>query len=249
MTGGFSNRPKILKGAFVEWGLSLPPQFVVFQFNPEQLQRNRSVTFNPPSSGVESTCANNQSTPGGGAIAVPPGGGKTLRDLHMENDDLKEISNLQQVEFAEETISFQVRLDASDRLNEGDPISALSGILPELSALEQMVRPKDDTLLGALTDLFGGGSGGHSFLDNEKPPIVLFIWGYTRVLPVNLESLSITETDFNTLLAPTRATVDVSMTVIEGRNTPYNYTNVLRGVMSALNLRNIPDLANVVVPG
>ncbi len=27
--------PKILRGAFIEYGISLPPLFVVFQFNPE----------------------------------------------------------------------------------------------------------------------------------------------------------------------------------------------------------------------
>jgi len=51
MSDGFPNKPKILRGAFVEFGLSLPPLVVVFQFNPLQLTRNRSLTFavpNPP---------------------------------------------------------------------------------------------------------------------------------------------------------------------------------------------------------
>ena len=42
---GFSNRPKILRGAFVEYGLNIPPLVVPFQFNPEQLSRSRSVTY------------------------------------------------------------------------------------------------------------------------------------------------------------------------------------------------------------
>ena len=37
MPGGFKNKPKILRGAFVEFGLSIPPLFVVFQFNPVHL--------------------------------------------------------------------------------------------------------------------------------------------------------------------------------------------------------------------
>ena len=48
MSGGFSNKPKILRGAFVEFGLSIPPLFEVFQFNPEQLARNRSLTISSP---------------------------------------------------------------------------------------------------------------------------------------------------------------------------------------------------------
>src|SRR5690606_22674403 len=39
MPSGFQNQPKILRGAFVEYGLSIPPLFVVFQFNPVQLSR------------------------------------------------------------------------------------------------------------------------------------------------------------------------------------------------------------------
>ncbi len=42
---GFTNKPKILRGAFVEYGLSIPPLFVVFKFNPEQLTRIRSLTI------------------------------------------------------------------------------------------------------------------------------------------------------------------------------------------------------------
>lgn len=44
---GFPNKPKILRGAFIEAGISKPPLFVVFQFNPEQLTRSHSLTFSP----------------------------------------------------------------------------------------------------------------------------------------------------------------------------------------------------------
>ena len=42
-------------------------------------------------------------------------------------------------------------------------------------------------------------------------PMVLFVWGPTRVLPVRLTSLSITEEAFDTLLNPTRAKVDLTL--------------------------------------
>ena len=32
MADGFGNRPRILRGAFVEYGLAVPPSMVVFQF-------------------------------------------------------------------------------------------------------------------------------------------------------------------------------------------------------------------------
>ena len=251
MTDGFPNKPKILKGAFVEYGLSLPPLFVVFQFNPDQLSRSRNVSF---------------SGPGGQAEAVPDTGedGETpaktatvprnnaLRELHQrefeDEDDLLAIRSAQHVTFDEETITFNIRLDASEDLNDGNVIAGEFGILPQLSTLELMMHPKSESILGGLVDLLGS-DGGFSFTNTDKPPVVLFMWGYTRVLPVNLTSMSITETEFNTHLAPTRATVSVSMTVIEGKSVPYTYSKVLKEAMSVLNLANIADLANVVVPG
>src|SRR5882672_538566 len=43
-SGVFSNQPKILRGAFVEFGLSLPPLAVVFQFNPLTITRTRTAS-------------------------------------------------------------------------------------------------------------------------------------------------------------------------------------------------------------
>jgi hypothetical protein len=37
--------------------------------------------------------------------------------------------------------------------------------------------------------------------------------------------------------------------VIEGKSVPYLYTKAMTEAMSVLNLANLPDIANVVVPG
>ena len=246
-------KPPHLKGAFVEYGLSLPPLFVVFQFNPEQLSRSRNISFSGPGEditiGSEGEGGENQQrqVQTRGAIR-----GNSLRELHQrewdDEDDLLAIRSNQNPTFSEESISFDIRLDATDDMEGGDPIAGEFGILPRLSTLELMMHPKSESILGKLGDLLLSDSG-FSFTETERPPIVLFIWGYTRVLPVNLTSMSITENEFNTHLAPTRATVNVGMSVIEGKNIPYTYSKVLKEAMSVLNLANITDLANVVVPG
>jgi hypothetical protein len=253
MADGFPNKPRILKGAFVEYGLSLPPLFVVFQFNPEQLSRSRGVSFSAPSMpGDEPLTDLAEDDAPGARSGRGPARGRSLRQLHQrpypDEDDLLAIRSAQQVDIDEETISFDIRLDAGEDLSNGNPITGEVGILPQLSTLELMMHPKSESILGSLVDMLGS-DGGFSFTDMEKPPIVLFIWGYTRVLPVNITSMSITETEFNTHLAPTRAIVNVSMTVIEGESVPYTYSKVLKEAMSVLNLANIADLANVVVPG
>jgi hypothetical protein len=76
---GFLNKPKILRGAFVEYGLSIPPLFVVFQFNPVQLTRNRSLTYSASSS------------------AQTKGQRESLRDFHKRYDDLNKLRDEQHV--------------------------------------------------------------------------------------------------------------------------------------------------------
>ena len=215
---GFLNKPKILRGAFVEYGLSIPPLFVVFQFNPVQLTRNRALSYAAPDSAQDS-----------------------LRDFHKQHE-LDDIQALQVVDVGEETIGFEIRLDATDKLNEGDAITGQFGIAPQLSTLELMVLPKEESLLGKAL-------GGFSFTRQPSPPLMLFVWGRSRVLPVNISSLNITEILYSPDLTPTRATVNVNLTVIEGKSPPYRYTKAMKEAMSVLNLANITDIANVVIPG
>jgi hypothetical protein len=232
MPDGFSNKPKILRGAFVEYGLSLPPLAVVFQFNPLQLTRNRNLSFSAPNSG------------GSGA------GRDGLKQLHQkepeDQDSLIDIQGKQIVDIKEETISFEVRLDATDKLNDRDPITEKFGVAPQLATLELMVYPKTESLAGKVLSLLSENA--FSFTRGDNPPVILFIWGQ-RVLPVNITSLNITETEFSTTLYPIRATAAVSLTVIEGNSIPYLYSKVLRETLSAVHLASITDVANVIIPG
>lgn len=228
---GFSNKPKILRGAFVEYGLSLPPLFVVFQFNPVQLTRNRSLSYSANSSGQTA------------------GRGGSLRDFHKQYDSLNKLQEEQVVTVQEEVIGFELRLDATDKLEEGDPITEKHGISPQLSTLELMVHPKDESLYGQALGELLGSPGGFSFTCKPNPPLVLFIWGRKRVLPVNINNMNITEVLYDRDLNPIRATANVSLTVIEGQSIPYMYSKAMKEAMSVLNLANLTDIANVVIPG
>lgn len=231
MLSNVSNKPRILRGAFVEYGLSIPPLFVVFQFNPEQITRNRSLTYGPPSS---IKTKNNPSA---------------LRDFHKRYTNLTQLRNDQYVTVGEETLSFEIRMDATDKLEEGDPITEKFGLAPQLSTLELMVLPKEESLVGQKLNSLLGSAKSYSFTRTANPPLVLFIWGRKRVLPVNINSLNITETLYTPSLNPMRATATVSLTVIEGKSAPYKYSKAIKEAMSALNLANLTDMANVVIPG
>jgi hypothetical protein len=76
---------------------------------------------------------------------------------------------------------------------------------------------------------------------------VLFIWGIQRVMPVNITGLSITETEFDNLLNPIRATVGVELSVISGNDGFSLYTQAMRELMATLNLANL--VTDLVVPG
>jgi len=237
MADGFPNKPKILHGAFVEFGLSLPPLVVVFQFNPLQLTRNRSLSFAVP---------NPPPPPCGSATPASQVQTRTLREFHAKLD-LLDIQKQQLVNVQEQSINFDIRLDATDKLNEGDTITEQFGIAPQIATLEQMVYPKDESLIGKVLSLLS--PKGFSFTRSAKPPLILFIFGRKRVLPVNINSLNITETEFATDLNPIRASVAVSLTVIEGKSAPYVYSKAMIEAMSLLNLANIADTSTVVVPG
>lgn len=109
-----------------------------------------------------------------------------------------------------ETITLSIEVDATDQLADGNPLAIVSGITPTLAALEMMLYPKSalviaNTLLAAV--------GTVEILPAEGP-MILFVWGPTRVLPVRLTSLGITEEAYDTLLNPTRAKVDLTLSVL-----------------------------------
>ena len=174
--------------------------------------------------------------------------GLTLRDFHQNFQDLLALRDAQHVSIHPESLSFELRLDATDKLNDGDRIAGALGIGPQLATLELMAQPKREGVLGSgLKELLPAG---FSFTLSDKPPMVLFVWGRKRVLPVNINRLTITESEFNPGLQPIRATVAVDLTVIEGPNAAYLYTKAAKEASSGLHLANLQavDVSDVVIP-
>jgi hypothetical protein len=233
-------RPKVLRGAFVEYGLSLPPLAVVFQFNPDQLQRSRAQSFEAPN---EVLACPTLGDDGEERRRERP---QELGKWHASRTDLEAIRTQQKVTVQEETLSFDLRLDATDALDAGDPVATRLGIAPVLSTLELMTYPKGAGVLGEAIGSLLGAKKGYQFTPSENPPLVLFLWGIQRVLPVNIDSMTITETAFDRLLNPIRATVAVSLTVIEGRNPAFRFTQAAKETMSVINAAQV--VTDLVIP-
>jgi len=109
-----------------------------------------------------------------------------------------------------ETITVSIEVDATDQLEQNDALAIASGIGPTLAALELMLYPKSalvvaNTIMSAL--------GTIEILPAEGP-MILFVWGPTRVVPVQVTGLSITEEAHDTLLNPIRAKVELTLMVL-----------------------------------
>lgn len=110
----------------------------------------------------------------------------------------------------QETISATLKMDLIDQMEEGENGPLGAGISGNLAALEMLVYPKSIAVAINQALLVGG------MMEVVPPaaPLTLFIYGLTRIVPVKIESLSITETAHDANLHPIRADVSVSMKVL-----------------------------------
>lgn len=109
-----------------------------------------------------------------------------------------------------ETITVSIEIDAADQLAENNPIAIAAGITPTLAALEMLVYPKTAMVVA---NAALGAAGIVEILPIDGPT-TLFVWGPTRVLPVRVSALTITEEAYDTLLNPIRAKVELTLNVL-----------------------------------
>lgn len=225
----------LLRGALVEYGsdfLGPLPNIVVFQFNPEQIAR--TINIPPRRSGAERATR----TPEPRTAAAPP----------------------------TESFTLTAHFSAADDLGKGGALSAVPrvfGIGPQLAALEKMVYPSNilGGLLGKAVDAVGSLLGASKKpatrkTPREKLPRILFIWGLTRVLPVQIKSLTMTEQKFDFLLNPVQAEVQIGLEIARfggkvddklGKGA-LDYTNGVKEAQAALNLVKAVELALDIIP-
>jgi len=110
----------------------------------------------------------------------------------------------------QETISANLSMDLIDQMEQGKAGPLGGGIAGYLAALEMLVYPKS-LLVAANQILLATG-----VMEVIPPvaPLTLFIYGWKRVVPVKIESISITETAHDPSLNPIRADVSLSMRVL-----------------------------------
>lgn len=108
-----------------------------------------------------------------------------------------------------ETFSLmEIHLDATDALERGDATAGNLGIYPQLFALEVLVYPDSQQVVDKEKLL---EQGKMEVVGGYDAPLTLLVWGPQRVLPVQLTSMTVTETIFDTQLNPIQATVKLEM--------------------------------------
>ncbi len=199
----------VTKGVLVEYALSLPPLALVFDFNPETISRTRTVKI---------TTGNAPGTRGGYDFMLPTETPRASQGVSVDP----------------ESFSITILLDATDRMNVGEPVATRFGIEPELDTLRTMVEPKAQGPGGLQTLASLGLGGERAFQRNETASVLLFVWG-THVLPVFLTSVAVEEIAHFPSLVPYRAKATLAMQVIEGNNPFYEVEKVRQVIGAALN--------------
>ncbi len=198
-----------IKGMLIEYALSLPPLVLVFEFNPESLTRTRTITLRT---------GNAPGTRGGYDFALPTETPRVAQGVTVQP----------------ESFTIDILLDATDRMNDGEPIATQFGVEPELDTLRTMVEPKSQGPAGLQTLSSLGLGGERAFQRSESASVLLLVWG-THILPVFLTSVQIAEQAHLPSLVPYRAKATLSMQVIEGNNPFYTVEKVRQVVGAALN--------------
>ncbi|NML16827.1 hypothetical protein [Azohydromonas caseinilytica] len=226
-----------MRGALIEYGgqfLGPIPNIVLFQFNPETISRTIRI---PQPPGAEQS------------VALRP---------------RREIAATEAPPVEE--FSLTAHFSAHDDLGAGGAVGAvprLFGVGPQLAALEKMVYPPATPggLLGAAIDaigdvLGGGGSAATQPVPRVSLPRLLFIWGPSRVLPVRIRSLTIAEKQYDMLLNPIEAEVQIGLTVAPdppAKTDPvghgaFTYSQMVKDTQATLNLAKVVEFAVDLIP-
>jgi hypothetical protein len=158
----------------------------------------------------------------GGVVLADPNSGQVLRVIALQYnpDTLTRSFQIRGVggdsaEFTEamrlrgppiETIKLEAELDATDRMEIGDG----SSLHAQLAQVEALVYPAS----GALRANAADAAAGLIEIVALQSPLTLFVWSKSRVLPVRITELSVTEESFDAMLNPIRAKLSLGMRVL-----------------------------------
>jgi hypothetical protein len=137
------------------------------------------------------------------------------RSLQVQTTGGQTADRIEPVRFkgpAVETFKLEADIDATDQLEFPDknPNAGRFGIAPQLATLESLVQPTAAQLAAVDRE----ASSGTLEIAPMLAPLVLFVWGKNRIVPVKVTDFSITEEAFDPSLNPIRAKVSLGLRVM-----------------------------------
>jgi hypothetical protein len=221
-----------LRGALIEFTETFPlpvPNVIAFQYNPETM----SHAWTPAATSTNSSHASGNPL----AISGQP----------------------------QESFTFTLVMDSSQTLADGDVVSAAqataTGVYARLAALEMLLFPmasKGGGLIGTVSSALGITVKPSRSVPAARLPVVFFVWGPGRIVPVRVSELTITEKLYDSdLLNPTHVEAQITLRVLTqdelkyvkgaiGKTAlaAYVYTQKLRQSLALANLEN--DVASII---
>lgn len=160
-----------------------------------------------------------------------------------------------------ESFNLALEIDATDDLEDNNPVAKRVGVADRLAALKKLTLPTE----GLIGDLIAsaralvGKAAKHAV--RSTVPVVLFVWGPGRILPVRVTSFSVEETLFSPSLHPIQATVTLGLEVL----TPdvfksqhditadiavaaYNFTKLQEDTLATAHVANNVDAIRGLLP-
>lgn len=198
------------RGMLIEYGVSVPPLMLIFKFNPQQISRSRTVT-------------------------IKTGDAPGSRGGYDFTTPLETPRAAQGVELQAETFSIDILLDATDQMNEGNPIAEKLGVQPQIDTLRSMLEPKVQGPSGVKTLASLATGAERAFERSETASVLIFSWGVQNIA-VFLTGVSQREVLHLPNLVPYRAELQLSMQVIESNNPFFIADKIRQTAMTALNV-------------
>ena len=113
-----------------------------------------------------------------------------------------------------ETFNLTLEIDATNDLEDDNFVAKQVGVADRLAALKKLTLPSQ----GLIGDVVASARAlvGKASAQAFRPtvPVVLFVWGPGRILPVRVTSFSVDETLFSPSLHPIQATVTLGLEVL-----------------------------------
>jgi hypothetical protein len=115
----------------------------------------------------------------------------------------------------EESYQFALEFDATDDLEDGDPIAMATGVASRIAAIKKLIEPSQGLfgdLIASAQALVSGGIDAQ--MTRPSIPVSLLVMGPGLILPVRITSMSIEVTEFTPALYPHMATVTLDLRVL-----------------------------------